>query len=757
MRRAGAVRQGLVGFVVAFLSLALLVYVAMGEAARIYPKFQVAKMAAQAELLQNALGRHLRAGLPLRQLPGFRQLAEPILASDPSLAAIAAHDDGGTVFVAGEASVPRLTGTADGTPAVRRDRQWLQIELPLRSRFETVGALTVTMPVAAASGALSARLPWLAGGILGLSALYGLLAAGLAGRVTRVPWLALAYATMFGLAAAAVVASLLALYAEGAQAKARALAASLAQRLQPPVSYGLDLAELSGLDRALAEYRDLNPDIDAVAVLIGDTAALHTDPASIGHPWQAGTDRYAYVEPVGAAGGELRVAVALPASVVWQAVARSIKNFAALFIASGLLAALFLQLGRSLAASEDGQPTGEPAALALLRPIFFLAIFVESLGAGFLPQLVDAAATAAGHGRSAGAAAFTVYFLCFLIVLVPAGRAVERRGPRPLIVAGAALAAAALLLQALAPGYAGLLVARALAGTGQGLLFIGVQSALLEHAPPGQRTRAATIIVLGFNGGMIAGAAIGSLLVEDLGPRGVFLSGAAIGLLLAVYARLVIARRGPASAPPTVGLGRLIRDLGQALASRRFLRALLLIGAPSKAVLTGVVGFALPIMLSGTGWHTEDVGQVIMLYACGVLAASGPVARLVDRGGRCGIVVGLGGIGAGLALLLMSAGAVAPVVAGVVVLGLAHGLVNAPVITYVTESGAAERLGAGGAAALYRVVERVGHALGPLLVGQLLAMAGAGLAALAWIGAAILTASVLFMLPLVWTAGRRAA
>jgi predicted MFS family arabinose efflux permease len=184
---------------------------------------------------------------------------------------------------------------------------------------------------------------------------------------------------------------------------------------------------------------------------------------------------------------------------------------------------------------------------------------------------------------------------------------------------------------------------------------------------------------------------------------------------------------------------------------------LLLVGAPAKAVLTGVVGFALPILLSGTGWRTEDVGQVIMLYACGVLAASSPVARLVDRGGRSGLVVGLGGIGAGLALLLMSAGAVAPVVAGVLLLGLAHGLVNAPVITYVTESGAAERLGAGGAAALYRVVERVGHVLGPLLVGQLLAMAGAGMGTLAWIGAAVLTASVLFMLPLARSSGRRTA
>lgn len=748
MDAAGVVRQGLVGGIVALLSLALLVYVGRGEAARTYPQFQIAKMTAQAELVRHALGRHLHAGLPLRQIPGFRQIAEPILASDSSLAAIVVHDATGRLFVAGDPLVPRLPALAAGEPSMRRDTQWLQLELPLRSRFETVGALTVTMPLAAASGVTSVRLPWLAGGVLALSTLYGLLAAALAGRTTRVPWLALAYAAVFTLAAGAVVASLVALYAEGAQAKARALAASLAQRLQPAVSYGIDLAELSGLDRAIAEYRILNPDIEAVAVLIGDTAVLHTDPVSIGRAWQAGAGRYAYIAPVGeAASGEVRVAVALPAAVVWRAVARSIKNFAALFIASGLLAALFLQLGRTLAAGPDVAPTAEPAPLARLRPIFFLAVFVESLGAGFLPQLIAMAAGATGLGESAGGAAFAVYFLCFLIVLVPASRAVEQHGARPFILAGASCIAAAMLVQALAPAYASLVAARAMAGTGQGLLFIGVQSALLEHAPAGQRTRAAAIIVLGFNGGMIAGAAIGSLLVEDLGPRGVFLIGAAIAMLLVAYTGLVVGGRAPTTTR-SAERSRPLMDLVRALGSGAFLRALLLVGAPAKAVLTGVIGFALPILLSGAEWRPEDVGQVIMLYGCGVLVAGGPAARLVDRGQRSGLVVGAGGIGAGLALLLMSAGMTVPILAGVLLLGLAHGLIHAPVITYVTEACAEVQLGAGGAAALYRVVERVGHALGPLLAGQLLALTGAGMTMLAWIGAALLAASVLFVVPL---------
>ena len=85
-------RDGVIMAVVAALSLGLLIYVGWGEAKRTYPRFQAGKMVAQAELVQTALDSYLRAGLPLAQFPGFRQIAEPIRESDPTIAAIAARD-----------------------------------------------------------------------------------------------------------------------------------------------------------------------------------------------------------------------------------------------------------------------------------------------------------------------------------------------------------------------------------------------------------------------------------------------------------------------------------------------------------------------------------------------------------------------------------------------------------------------------------------------------------------------------------------
>src|SRR3954462_566438 len=81
---------------------------------------------------------------------------------------------------------------------------------------------------------------------------------------------------------------------------------------------------------------------------------------------------------------------------------------------------------------------------------------------------------------------------------------------------------------------------RALSGIGQGMLFIGIQSYILAVASPEKKTQAAAIIVFGFQGGMISGMAIGSLLVSYLHPEGVFLLSGAIGLATALYTILLV-------------------------------------------------------------------------------------------------------------------------------------------------------------------------------------------------------------------------
>ena len=74
------------------LSLLLLIYIGFGEAQRTYEQLHYEKLMAQGQIIQNAMGKVLRPGLPLKQYVGFNTLCGRILASDKSISVIIAFD-----------------------------------------------------------------------------------------------------------------------------------------------------------------------------------------------------------------------------------------------------------------------------------------------------------------------------------------------------------------------------------------------------------------------------------------------------------------------------------------------------------------------------------------------------------------------------------------------------------------------------------------------------------------------------------------
>ena len=82
---------------------------------------------------------------------------------------------------------------------------------------------------------------------------------------------------------------------------------------------------------------------------------------------------------------------------------------------------------------------------------------------------------------------------------------------------------------------------------------------------------------------------------------------------------------------------------------------------------------------------------------------------------------------------------------GVVCVGLAHGFINAPVVTHVAHSEIAKQIGAGSVTTTYRFVERLGHVAGPVLVAQLFLIWGQTPQILIGIGIATATLAFLFL------------
>ena len=742
-------------------SLLLLVYVGYGEVQRTYPKFVVGKLVAQAEIIRAPLESHLRAGLPIEQFPGFRQFGDRVRASDQSIHSIFVSTRAGDVaFEVGAPGAPALRGLAEQETSsflTQRDESWLQVFLPLHDRFSTVGALGVTVSRAEIEKALWERFALFLPLSLVIALVCALVVVALDRRDRRGRWTAIIFAAAFLFIAALVLQTLVSIYSEGAQAKARALSDSLRERFEPVFAFALTLEDFEGLTQVFDQYRQLDPDIRSISLNENGVVRLNLDPAMVGKPWRADEGSYEFSS---ALGGErkLNVSVTLPMDAVIAAVSRSAKNFLALFLGVALISTLFLKLSRTLTRGHDVDASEN--LLTRLTPVFFIAVFVESLSAGFLPQLITSAAQEHGLLAAAASLTFSAYFISFLLTVLPGPQLTDRFGERGLMIAGVGLACASMLVMAAPLGFAAMVFARVLAGAGQACLLVGTQSYILKHVAASKRTRGASIIVLGFNGGLVAGAAIGSLLVNSIGPNGVFLTGAAV---IAVNLLLVLALL-PSAATRVTGVGLMqalasvAHNFRETARSYDFWRTLAFVGAPSKAVLTGIVGFLMPLTLAKMSFLPEDIGQLIMLYPLGVLAATPWAARHVDGGGSSDSILFAGMCVSGISMLLVGAAALsnlfAPdllplstlaIGAGLTLLGVGHGLINAPVITHVANSDAATRLGATQVASLYRLLERLGHALGPALAGQLLVLSGFGLGAVSLAGAVTLTLGLLFI------------
>jgi MFS family permease len=398
------------------------------------------------------------------------------------------------------------------------------------------------------------------------------------------------------------------------------------------------------------------------------------------------------------------------------------------------------------------------SALEKCKPVLFLAVFVDNLSASFLPQLIRGYADTAQVHPFMASVAFMAYFICFAVVLVPAGKLAQRIGAKPLLVGGAVLIAVGLAILVATGDFGLVVLARVLQGLGQGILFIGVQTMILTVARKGgTQTKGNAITVYNFNAGMMAGMAIGSLLVLYMGSTGVFVFALVATVALAAYIAAVVPQMIAPEETTTAHKGGAIL---QALSSFEFLRALFGVGIPTKIVMTGVIMFGMPILLSTMAFESDEIGQIIMCYAIGVLLANHFISNVVstrqgidqilNRGmllGAFGLLV-IGGTGlfaeqwardhAIIMTMLM--------MVGVMAVGLGHGALNAPIVTYVANSAIAQRMGIVTTTSIYRVLERAGHVVGPMLVGQLLLFSDQKVSLIGWIGAALLAITVLFQL-----------
>src|SRR4029079_16352288 len=84
-------------------------------------------------------------------------------------------------------------------------------------------------------------------------------------------------------------------------------------------------------------------------------------------------------------------------------------------------------------------------------------------------------------------------------------------------------------------------------------------------------------------------------------------------------------------------------------------------------------------------------------------------------------------------------------IAGATIVGLAHGCINAPVVTHVGQSELGSRIGAIPVTTSYRFLERAGHIAGPIIIAQIFLLFGQDATVLLWVGGFVAGVVILFV------------
>jgi MFS transporter, ACS family, D-galactonate transporter len=290
--------------------------------------------------------------------------------------------------------------------------------------------------------------------------------------------------------------------------------------------------------------------------------------------------------------------------------------------------------------------------LALL--IYAVLLLGETLWSSLVPLVPTYAArldlSSTESGVLVAAASVTI-----LLVSLPAGVLADRFGARRLTVASAGLVAAAGVAQGLAPGFAGLIVARAAFGVGFGGLWSAGIALLTESVPAERRARALARVMLVAGLGTTLGPSFAGIAADRLGLAAPFVITAA--LTAAVTVALALSPAPPTAAPAAAPL----RD-----ALGRGGREPLLLGGiafmTAGGLLANAINLLVPLELRDHGASAAEIGLAFSAASCVFMVATTTVGRLGDRAARLGVGAVAAVAFAALLLLPIGTDAVVPIV-----------------------------------------------------------------------------------------------
>ncbi len=383
-----------------------------------------------------------------------------------------------------------------------------------------------------------------------------------------------------------------------------------------------------------------------------------------------------------------------------------------------------------------------------VRILTFLFMFAEMLSRPFLPVMVKGIVPSWATGQTVdflSGLPIAAFMFVVAVGMPIAGRWSDRIGRRRTFLIGAAAMVIGLAGAAVPYSIYDFTVWRMITAAGYATMFMACQGFVIDNTGDNDRARGISLFVGAIMVSEVCAPAIGGILADRVGYQLVFVLGAVVALTAGILGQSIL-RRHERRRGEEQERGRLL-NLTVGLRNPRFVTLLVFAAIPAKLLLTGFLFFLVPMVLTDLGASQAEIGRIVMAYGIPSLVLTPVFAAIVDRLKCHGLMVGLGGIvaGAGMLPVLFTAN-IDAVLVGVAGLGIGQAMSISPQIALVGQVCTQEIAEHGHTAVLglFRLVERIGAALGSIVAAALVAALGSSADAMAILGAVSVVCAVIF-------------
>lgn len=363
----------------------------------------------------------------------------------------------------------------------------------------------------------------------------------------------------------------------------------------------------------------------------------------------------------------------------------------------------------------------------LIRVPLFLFIFSEELSRSFLPLFaaqfipVD---TTLSHDMLAGLP-ISLFMVATFVATFFAGGLTNKLGSARVFSLGIGCALIGYIGTFFSQTYGDFVAWRCLSGVGYGLIFIASEAWVALRADKKRRAQSSAAFVGAVFVGIVCGPPIGGMFADRIGYEATFLISAVLALTSGLFAYYLLRDTRETASIQQRRLTLRFHEWKELLSDIQFL-SVFLAAIPTKMTMSAFIYFLVPLYLHDLSFDSSSVGRMIMLY--GIIAIVGnPIAsRLADRSGKHDLVVASGSLiaCAGLmAVLIQGAigGAANAVLIAIVACGLGHSLMfsSQNAIAQQVAHRHRETIGVAAVLGVYRLFERTGMVIGPIIAALL--------------------------------------